>query len=110
MTSAYTTSLRRLRRATNGRPATLAALVVAIIVILVATPQAQQAAAPIVATAARGAATADGGDAPTDVDLLVGRSTILNVGGSIARVSLTVPDIADAMVTAPNQLLIHGKQ
>ena len=49
-------------------------------------------------------------DAPTDVDLLVGRSTVLNVGSPIARVSLTVPDIADAMVTAPTQLLIHGKQ
>ena len=28
---------------------------------------------------------------------------------AIARVSLTVPDVADAMVTAPQQLLIHGK-
>ena len=44
MTSAFTTELRRLRRATNGRPATIAALVVAIIVILVAAPQAQQPA------------------------------------------------------------------
>ena len=26
-----------------------------------------------------------------------------------SRVSLTVPDVADAMVTAPTQLLIHGK-
>ena len=34
---------------------------------------------------------------------------VLNVGAPIARVSLTVPDIADAMVTAPTQLLIHGK-
>ena len=105
MTSAHTTSHRR---ATNGRPATIAALVVAIIVILVATPQAQQPAPTYTAVAnpAAGAAA----DAPTDVDLLVGRSTILNVGGPIARVSLTVPDIADAMVTAPTQLLIHGKQ
>jgi pilus assembly protein CpaC len=109
MTSAYTTTLRRLRRATNGRPATTAALVVAIIVILVATPQAQQQPAPaFVASAAPAAAAAP--DAPTDVELLVGRSTVLNVGGPIARVSLTVPDIADAMVTAPTQLLIHGKQ
>jgi pilus assembly protein CpaC len=108
MTSAHTTSLRRLRRATNGRPATIAALVVAIIVILVATPQAQQPAPTYVAAANPVAAAA--ADAPTDVDLLVGRSTILNVGGPIARVSLTVPDIADALVTAPTQLLIHGKQ
>mgnify|MGYP006136894577 CR=1 FL=1 len=34
----------------------------------------------------------------------------LDIGGTIARVSLTVPDVADAMVTAPTQLLIHGKQ
>ena len=108
MTSAHTTSHRRLRRATNGRPATIAALVVAIIVILVATPQAQQPAPTYTAVANPVAGAA--ADAPTDVDLLVGRSTILNVGGPIARVSLTVPDIADALVTAPTQLLIHGKQ
>ena len=35
---------------------------------------------------------------------------MLNIGATIARVSLTVPDIADALVTAPGQLLIHGKQ
>ena len=111
MTSAYTTEPRRLRRATNGRPATIAALVVAIIVILVAAPQAQQPA-PAPAPALVAAASASGImlDAPTDVDLLVGRSTILNIGTAISRVSLTVPDIADAMVTAPSQLLIHGKQ
>src|SRR5438270_12292930 len=94
----------------SGRcAAKVIALVVYIIVILVATPQAQQRAS---FTGAPGAVTA--GSAPavpnaTAVDLLVGRSTILNVGAPIARVSLTVPDIADAMVTAPQQLLIHGK-
>jgi len=93
---------------TAHKPAAIAALVVCIIVILVAAPRAQQAPAfaPAVSTGS-GAAAAD---APTDIDLLVGRSTVLNVGSTIARVSLTVPDIADAMVTAPTQLLIHGKQ
>jgi pilus assembly protein CpaC len=108
MISANTTELRRLRRRlTTGKPAALAALVVCIIVILVAAPQAQQTTAfsPVASTG--GAPPAD---APTDVELLVGRSTILNVGSTITRVSLTVPDIADAMVTAPSQLLIHGKQ
>ena len=109
MTSAHTTQPRRLRRATNGRPASIAALVVAIIVILVAAPQAQQPAPAIMASANSPTASA-ATDLPTDVDLLVGRSTVLNVGTAIARVSLTVPDIADAMVTAPGQLLIHGKQ
>ncbi|HEX6464350.1 MAG TPA: pilus assembly protein N-terminal domain-containing protein [Vicinamibacterales bacterium] len=92
------------------RAAKVIALVVYIIVILVATPQAQQRAA--FTSGAPGAITA--GTAPvasdtTVVELLVGRSTILNVSAPISRVSLTVPDIADAMVTTPQQLLIHGK-
>ena len=45
----------------------------------------------------------------SEVQLLVGRSTLLNVGNTITRVSLTSPNIADAMVTTPSQLLIHGK-
>lgn len=92
------------------RAAKVIALVVYIIVILVANPQAQQRTA--FSSGAPGAISA--GSAPsvpdaTVVDLLVGRSTILNVPAPISRVSLTVPDIADAMVTTPQQLLIHGK-
>lgn len=87
-----------------------------IIVILVAGPQAARPepvpgqgpafGSPAAVTTRDGAMLA----APTSVQLLVGRSTILDIGGTIARVSLTVPDVADAMVTAPTQLLIHGKQ
>lgn len=80
-----------------------------ILVIFVAGPDAQQAPAfghSAAVTSRDGAMLA----APTSVHLLVGRSTILDIGGTIARVSLTVPDVADAMVTAPTQLLIHGKQ
>src|SRR3954462_6784713 len=86
-----------------------AALVFYIIVILVATPQAQK---PTSFSGSPGAISAGPAALPPDatsIDLLVGRSTILNVGSAIARVSLTVPDVADAMVTAPTQLLIHGK-
>src|SRR5688500_6534418 len=108
MTSAFSIYLRRVRRATTGRTASIAALLVCIIVILVAAPQAQQSTAFSPSSAAGGTLAA--ADAPTDIDLLVGRSTVLNVGSTIARVSLTVPDIADALVTAPTQLLIHGKQ
>jgi pilus assembly protein CpaC len=43
------------------------------------------------------------------VRLLVGRSTVLDVGATITRVSLTSADVADALVTAPHQLLINGK-
>ena len=84
---------------------TLAAFV---LVILVAGPEAQQAPAfgnPAAVTARDGGMLA----APTSVQLLVGRSTIIDIGSTIARVSLTVPDVADAMVTSPGQLLIHGK-
>ena len=96
-----------------------AAFAAFIIVILVAAPQAQQATPqsqtpafnPTAAAAAPRDAAPRAADAEgaTDVDLLVGRSTVLNIGATISRVSLTVPDVADAMVTAPGQLLIHGK-
>jgi pilus assembly protein CpaC len=86
------------------------ALAAFIIVILVAGPQAQQQVpafgSPANVTNRDGIMIA----APTNVQLLVGRSTILDIGSTIARVSLTVPDVADAMVTSPTQLLIHGKQ
>ena len=43
------------------------------------------------------------------VRLTVGRSTLIDVGATISRVSLTSADVADALVTSPNQLLVHGK-
>jgi pilus assembly protein CpaC len=98
--------MRPVRRGLVTRAIALAAF---IIVILVAAPSAQQqvafTGAPGAISAGPAAVTPDA----TAIDLLVGRSTILNVGSAIARVSLTVPDVADAMVTTPQQLLIHGK-
>jgi hypothetical protein len=47
--------------------------------------------------------------APSAVQLIAGRSTVLNLASPIARVSLTSADIADALVTSPTQLLVHGK-
>ena len=75
-----------------------------ILVILVAGPEARQAPA-FANTGVAGVSSTT----PTTVNLLVGRSTIVDIGGTIARVSLTVPDVADAMVTSPTQLLVHGK-
>jgi pilus assembly protein CpaC len=43
------------------------------------------------------------------VRLLVGRSALIDVPTPITRVSLTIPEVADAMVTSPQQLLVHGK-
>ncbi|MGE0445178.1 MAG: type II and III secretion system protein family protein [Vicinamibacterales bacterium] len=45
----------------------------------------------------------------TELQLIVGRSTLVEIGAPITRVSLTSSDIADALVTAPDQLLLHGK-
>src|SRR5262245_29234817 len=60
----------------------------------------------IIAVASPGTLYADDASA---VKLLVGRSTIIDVGSAIQRVSLTSADIADAVVTSSNQLLINGK-
>ena len=108
MIAARTTQLWRSRHRSRRPAAFFAALVVYILVILVAAPQAQ----PPQAFTPNGSSSPAIRNVPSgsEIDLLVGRSTVLNVGSAIARVSLTVPDIADAMVTAPSQLLIHGKQ
>jgi pilus assembly protein CpaC len=45
----------------------------------------------------------------TPVTLLVGRSVVLDVDRPITRVSLTSADVADALVTSSNQLLVNGK-
>jgi pilus assembly protein CpaC len=41
--------------------------------------------------------------------LLVGRSAVVHTDRAIQRVSLSTPDIADALVTAPRELLVHAK-
>jgi pilus assembly protein CpaC len=48
-------------------------------------------------------------DEASTVRLLVGRSTVVDVGTAITRVSLTSADVADALVTAPDELLVNGK-
>jgi pilus assembly protein CpaC len=50
----------------------------------------------------------EGSDA-RPVELMVGRSTLVDIGSPIARVSLTSADVADALVTGQSQLLVHGK-
>jgi pilus assembly protein CpaC len=65
------------------------------------------AAAPIVSAASASGAIVE--PAPSAVHLVAGRSTVLDVGAPIARVSLTSADVADALVTSATQLLVHGK-
>jgi pilus assembly protein CpaC len=70
-------------------------------------------AGPVVAAAMPASAVPAGDpDAlsdPNAVRLTVGRSTLIDIGAPISRVSLTSADIADALVTSPSQLLVHGK-
>jgi pilus assembly protein CpaC len=47
--------------------------------------------------------------ATTALNLVAGKSTLIDIGSPIARVSLTSADVADALVTSPTQLLVHGK-
>jgi pilus assembly protein CpaC len=65
-------------------------------------------ATPSAALPSGAAPIVDGND-PRAVELLVGRSTLVDIGSPIARVSLTSADIADALVTGQSQLLVHGK-
>ncbi len=79
-----------------------AGLTAALIVIMVVPSLAQ---APLAARAGNAVAAT-----PVErVDLLVGRSTVLRTGRPIKRVSLPKPEIADAMVTSPYEVLVHGK-
>ena len=105
MFAAFASQTRRARPSRRKPAASLALL---IIVVLVAAPSAQQMQTAF--NAAPLPAANEAMASPTDISLLVGRSTVLNVGSVIARVSLTVPDVADAMVTSASQILIHGKQ
>jgi len=88
------------------RPVCAVAWILVIAILHTTTIDAQIAAV----AGASAAAAAGGGEAEsTQVALVVGRSTVLNTGTPITRVSLTSADIADALVTSQTQLLLHGK-
>ena len=59
--------------------------------------------------AARPANAVGGTTAVEQLDLLVGRSAIVRMDRPITRVSLSTPDVADALVTTPYEVLVHGK-
>jgi pilus assembly protein CpaC len=84
----------------------IARAIAPILIIWVLSPTALLAQAPPAAPDA-GAAGAE--IEATPVSLLVGRSTVIDTGAPITRVSLTSADIADALVTTPTQLLVNGK-
>ena len=97
-------------RPAPGAPRPLSPLraVALFVIVSIAAPHAQT----LQGTIARNNEPADAGATETrgsTVQLLVGRSAVISVGQPITRVSLTIPNIADAMVTTPQQLLLHGK-
>jgi len=86
---------------------------VAIWILIVAVLQPYVLRAQVAALPNANAAAAAGNaviDTPaTPVQIVAGRSTVLDIGVPIMRVSLTNADVADAMVTSASQLLLHGK-
>jgi pilus assembly protein CpaC len=95
----------------NGRTIYTTGIAAALIVIMVAPAlsQVQTAAARPTGAVNTGSTVAFEGEAVEHVDLLVGRSAIIRTQRPIKRVSLPKPDIADALVTSPNEVLVHGK-
>ena len=77
--------------------------IIIIMNILVVTLHAQKL------TARSGAPGGLAATAVNEIALPVGKSVVLNTDAPIKRVSLTTPDIADVLVMAPQQVLIHGK-
>ena len=100
--------MRMFRPATTPR---MAALAVPVFVILVfgGVIHAQQPVLTTVSAAAPAPVAVPEASTPDTLRLLVGRSTLVDIGTPISRVSLTSADVADALVTSPNQLLVHGK-
>ena len=97
---------------TTGAPRLLSPARASVILVAVALTAGQVHAQNLqpMSMSAESGATAGASDSDTsEVQLLVGRSTLLTSASTITRVSLTSPNVADAMVTTPNQLLIHGK-
>src|SRR5918999_4955090 len=80
-------------------------LIAALIVIMVAPVMAQ--VRPVAARATGEVASIEAN--AEEIDLLVGRSAVIRTDRPIKRVSLPKPDIADALVTSPTELLVHGK-
>jgi pilus assembly protein CpaC len=89
----------------KGGTAFTTGLIAALIVIMVAPVMAQ--VQPVAARATGAVASIEAN--AEEIDLLVGRSAVIRTERPIKRVSLPKPEIADALVTSPNELLVHGK-
>src|SRR3989442_1545059 len=97
---------QQVRRDSRRTAAWIVILIIA--VFRSTTLYAQAPALPMATMAAARAEPATEVEAQA-LRVMVGRSAIVDTGSSIARVSLTSADIADALVTSPSQLLVNGK-
>ena len=48
-------------------------------------------------------------EAPAPLRVMVGKSLLINTTDRLKRVSVTDPDVADALVVTPTQVLVHGR-
>jgi len=87
--------------------ASIASIAVAALFVLIIVPPALMA--QTLAARSVTAVSDVSSERPERLDMLVGRSTVIRMDKPITRVSLSTPEIADAMVTSPYELLIHGK-
>jgi pilus assembly protein CpaC len=70
-------------------------------------PAAQPAQAPGATAAAQAPQAEAQGAAPLRV--LVGKSLLINTTERLRRISVTDPNVADALVVTPTQILVHGR-
>ncbi len=71
---------------------------------------ATQAVPPSTSTSStQGGGRPEESEAPQTLHLLVGRSIVISSPTRIKRVSLADPNIAEAIVVSPNQVLVNGK-
>jgi pilus assembly protein CpaC len=81
--------------------------VIAAVVIIFSLEMAIQAQAPAEPQlTTQAASTAPGGEETLRV--YVGRSMVLRLPEALKRVSVTDPSVADALIVAPDQIVIHG--
>ena len=55
------------------------------------------------------AAFTDAAQEPTPINVLVGQSRVINFDRAIGRFSVSNPEIAEAVLVAPDQVLVNGK-
>src|SRR5690349_10711826 len=48
-------------------------------------------------------------EGPAPLRVMVGKSLLINTTDKLKRVSVTDPEIADALVVTPTQVLVHGR-